>query len=174
MSKPKRISKKYTDYFDIEKDDDITSSYERNYEKLDEALSLAGHFVFLTNDLKCTPLELIQLYRGRDTVEKAFDNLKNALDFNRLKIHLNQTTDGKVFVAFIALILRIHLQTHIKKIKRTQKFTISKVLLELEKIKVVTLHHDKHMLMPLTKTQKNILEALDLDPQALRDDAKSL
>ena len=174
MIKPKKITKKYTQLFKIEEESDISLHYERDYSKIDELLQQAGYFVFLTTDSDCTPAELIQTYRGRDGIEKAFDNLKNELDFKRLRTHLSNTTDGKVFVAFIALIIRSYLQSQIKQHHKAKKLTLQKVLLELTKIKLVTLNDGTNTLMPLTKAQKTILEALDISVEALHISPKVL
>ena len=39
-----------------------------------------------TNDIK-DPVEALEIYRMKDTVEKHFDDLKNDLDMKRLRIH---------------------------------------------------------------------------------------
>jgi transposase len=40
----------------------------------------------LSNDI-FDPKEALYVYRTKDKVEKAFDNLKNELDLKRLRIH---------------------------------------------------------------------------------------
>ena len=155
----KRSIKKYTDYFDLEKGEEPGITYERNYENIDEILSYAGYVIFITTDQKISTKEVIDIYRNKDLVEKAFNNLKNELDFHRLRTHLNKTMEGKLFVAFIALITRTALFGKIKSDKETKKLTIEKVLIELKKIKVTTLFDDRRLFVPLTKLQKKILKS---------------
>jgi transposase len=57
----------------------------------------------LSNDIK-DPVEALRVYRNRDSVEKAFDDLKNQLDMKRLRIHNSVAMDGRIFVQFISLI----------------------------------------------------------------------
>jgi len=115
-----------------------------------------------------SPKEVIRAYRERDVIEKNFDQLKNRLDFKRLRTHTDKTTDGKVFIGFLALILRSWMLRKIKGNPDTGKMTFEKVLLELRKIKVVTMVDDTKALMPLTKTQKVILSALGIDPSEMQ------
>ena len=62
--------------------------------------------LFLTTDFKLTSNEVLEIYRRKDVVEKCLDNLKNAIDMKRLRTHSTETSDGKIFIAFVSLILR--------------------------------------------------------------------
>ncbi|GHV38561.1 hypothetical protein FACS1894187_17510 [Synergistales bacterium] len=159
MKGAKRITKRYTDFFAAE-EEKSGISFEINNGKIDERLKKAGYVIFLTTDLSCSSESLIQIYRGRDAIEKNFDQLKNGLDFKRLRTHINKTTDGKVFVGFLALILRSCLLKKVKAQTETKRMTLDKVLIELKKIKVITMLDMHKIITPLTKTQKDILAAL--------------
>jgi transposase len=161
MNKTKRVTKKYTDFFTV-KEDKPGINFEMDNEKIDARLNKAGYFVFLTTDLSCSSEELIRIYRGRDVIEKNFEQLKNGLEFQRLRTHINPTTEGKVFVGFLALILRSFLLNKIKTNAESKKMTFDKVLMELKKIKTVTMTDMQKILIPLTKTQKTILSVLDI------------
>jgi transposase len=58
----------------------------------------------ISNDVK-DPVKALEIYRMKDTAEKAFDDLKNDLDSKRLRIHSTQAMEGRLFIQFIALIL---------------------------------------------------------------------
>lgn len=158
----KRIPKKYTDYFTITKPPASQTSFEIDNRKFDEHLRRAGYFIFLTSDLKLSPLELIDIYKNRDVIEKAFFDLKNNLDFRRLRTHSGKTTEGKIFVGFLALIMRSYILSKIKASKATERYSIEKVLLELKKIKVINMADGRQILSVLTKTQKDVLSSLGL------------
>jgi transposase len=159
MSNVKRVTKRYTDFFSVEEEKpDI--SFEMDNEKIDARLKKAGYFVFLTTDLSCSPEELIRIYRGRDVIEKSFEQLKNGLEFRRLRTHLNKTTEGKVFVGFLALIMRSFLLNRVRTHTEDKRITFDKMLMELKKIKTVTMTDMQKILVPLTKTQKTILSIL--------------
>ena len=63
-----------------------------------------GWFVMITNDVK-DPVKALEIYRMKDSIEKAFDDLKNDLDCKRLRIHSTAAMEGRLFIQFIALIL---------------------------------------------------------------------
>jgi len=169
MRNAKRIPKRYTDFFDVEKDGATALRFEMDREKIDERLKRTGFFILLTTDLSCSSEELIRIYRSRDEIEKNFDQLKNGLDFKRLRTHVAKTTEGKIFVGFLALILRTYLQSKLKACAQTKALTLGKVLLELKKIKTVVMPDMKKIVMPLTRMQKTILLALDIQPEELID-----
>jgi transposase len=136
--------------------------FTRNEAAISKALAEAGFVVFITNDDSLYPKDVIKLYRRRDDVEKAFDDLKNGIDFKRFKTHTQQTTEGKAFVGFIALILRSRMLNLLQQHKDTANITLTKALLELRKLRyVVSSNGEKHYL-PVTKTQTIIADALGL------------
>ncbi|MCL1914406.1 MAG: hypothetical protein FWG10_11175 [Eubacteriaceae bacterium] len=48
-----------------------------------------GFFVVISNAIK-DPVLALELYRGKGVAEKNFDNLKNALDMKRLRVHSDE------------------------------------------------------------------------------------
>ena len=166
MSGAKRVTRRYTDFFAVE-EEKSGISFEMDCDKVDERLKKAGFCIFLTTDMSCSSENLMRIYRGRDVIEKNFCQLKNGLDFRRLRTHINETTEGKVFVGFLALILRTCLLGKVKAQTDTRRLTLDKVLLELKKIKTVIMSDRHRMVTPLTKTQKTILAALGISHENL-------
>ena len=66
----------------------------------------------------------------KDVVEKCFDNLKNALDMKRIRSHSKESSDGKIFIAFIALILRAIIENVLGDFTRKNNLTIEKIIKE--------------------------------------------
>jgi len=157
-----RRTKKYTDYFIINEQQKDIATFELNNESVDEKLSRAGFFILISNQKNLLSSEILQIYRTRDVVEKNFDQLKNRLDFRRMRTHWNRTTQGKLFIGFLSLILRSDLLRRIKSDNLTKHLTFEKILIELRKIKTVTLSDQSQTLIPLTKMQKTILSVLDV------------
>lgn len=161
---------KYENFFDITKESN-TFTYKLNNEKVIRSFKTTGYILFLTTDLSLTPIEVLKIYRKKDIIEKNFNNLKNELDYYRLRTHLNKTTDGKIFVGFIALILRSHINTKLTILKKELKkitLTIDEIILEFEKIKVTTLDNEKTIMMQLTKTQKQIFKTFNLSTDLIK------
>jgi len=164
----KRATRRHTDYFVVEEGKAGGLKYRRDDAKIDERLGRAGFFILLTNDPALGSGEALGIYRGRDAIEKNFDQLKNGLDFRRLRTHANRTTDGKVFVGFLALALRSQMMKRLKESGALKGLTLEKALLELRKIKAVTYADSSRALMPLTKLQREVLEAMGASEAELR------
>lgn len=153
---------KYERFFDITKVNNQNNKFTfiLNEDKVLKALATTGYAVFMTTDLVLSPKEVLAIYRNKDVIEKCFDNLKNELDFSRLRTHEDKTTEGKIFVGFISLILRMYLSNKLNINSKDQKkinITTTEVLLEMEKIKITSLSNEKTLMMQLTKLQKDIL-----------------
>ena len=57
-------------------------------------------------------------------LEKNFDSFRNELDFRRMRAHYTRTMEGKMFVGFLALILRSYMQRIVKKDPLTKRLSI--------------------------------------------------
>jgi len=164
----KTVLKKYEKYFDIIENDD-SISYKHNYEKIDNKKAYNGFFLLLTTDTGKSPEEILEIYKRKDLVEKSFDNLKNHMDMKRIRCHNKSTTEGKIFVAFIGLIIKSHMENILSEYMDTNNGTIEKVIRELKKIKVVTLQNGKILMNPLTKKQKEILTFFKITEIDIKD-----
>jgi transposase len=168
MSHTKRVTKKYKDFFMIdEKLKGNALAFELDTTKVDEKLERAGFFVLLSSKPDLSSSEVLKIYRDRDVIEKSFEQFKNRLDFRRMRTHWNKTTEGKMFVGFLALILRSYMLRVMKDAPQTKHLTFDKVLIELRKIKSVTLSDLSEILIPLTKLQKTILSTLSIAVEKL-------
>ena len=102
-------------------------------EILDEAKKRYGYFVLLSNEVKEATIAL-ELYRNRDVVEKAFDNIKERLNGKRLLVSSNAALEGKLFVEFIALIYLSYIKKHMQDKNLFKKYTLQGLLDELDVI----------------------------------------
>jgi len=157
----KREAQRLKAYLDIELAADGTFSFERNYRRIDEAARYAGYFCLLTStDLDST--EVLDVYRRKDVIEKGFDDLKNHVDMKRLRTHNTNTTEGKLFCAFLALIATCQINTKLSKVMKDMSMSKDSVIAEMEKIKVIYASGGRRLMNPVTKTQRLILEAFGL------------
>lgn len=166
MEEPPEKKYHYDRYFFINRSKEGKLGFVRNHKAIDEALSMCGFFIIAETDFRKSSKEILEIYRNRDVVEKSFDNLKNELDFKRLHTHNRDTTQGKIFVSFIALIIKSYILNHTNEgLQMTQK----QLLLELDKIKILKFNEKSkpRLINPLTKSQRSILEALNLSPDPL-------
>jgi transposase len=167
MNKTKRVPDRYKDYFKIEALPNEPFTFEIDNEKNNAKLKKMGYFVLLSTDPSLSSKEVLGIYRDKDGIEKHFDQFKNGLEFNRFKTHSQSTTEGKLFVGFLALILRSHILKTIKNDPQTKDFTFEKVMIELRKIKAVMVSNGKEILKPLTSTQKKILAVLRVNIESV-------
>jgi len=160
MEEPPDRSLHYDRYFFINRSKDGRLGYTRNHKAINEALSMCGFFVISETDFKKTAAQILKLYRRRDVIEKSFDDLKNELDFKRAKTHTSETLNGKIFAAFIALIVKLYIQSRISDTEITHK----KLILELDKIKIFDAHTKANLriINPLTKNVRDLLSKLEI------------
>ena len=168
ISKSNQITKRFTEYFKFIKKTKNSFTYELDTDKIDEKISRTGFFVLLSTDLNLDCGEILKIYREKDVIEKNFHQLKNGLDFRRLKTHWNKTTEGKMFVGFLALIIRTSMLSIFRSKPETKKFTFEKILIELTKIRIVYTHSGKNILPTLTKKQKDIIRALKIKEEGIK------
>jgi len=97
----------------------------------------AGFFCILSTVFK-DPLEALTTYRGKDVVENSFDDLKNQMDMNRLRVHSSQAMDSRVFLQFLALILLSQIRNVTRSAENIKHLTVREVMEHLESITKIT------------------------------------
>ena len=163
-----RQAARYRAYFRIGLAKDGSFAFERDYDKIDAAAINNGFFCLLTNT-EADSAKALAVYRRKDMIEKGFDDLKNHIDMKRMRTHTTATTDGKMFLAFIALIAVSEVQAKLGAMMRERSWSKDAVIAELEKIKVVRASGGRRQMNPVTKTQRLVLEAFGLSEDDLRD-----
>ena len=129
---------------------------------------LSGYFCIITSE-KMTAKDAIKLYKSRDASEKLFRGDKSYLGDKSLRIYGDSSADSKIFIEFIALIIRNriynYLQDEMKELaKRPNFMTVPAAIRELEKIEMVRLTDNRYRLdHAVTATQKTILKAFGMD-----------
>jgi transposase len=78
-----------------------------NHDAIEKKLENVGWMVAISNFIRSSK-KAIEIYRGKDVVEKAFYLLKNLLDFDRIRCHSDIAMNNKMFIIFISLILISH------------------------------------------------------------------
>ncbi|PHS30330.1 MAG: hypothetical protein COA82_11605 [Alkaliphilus sp.] len=158
----KRQYKFYSKYFDVELNENGVFEYIKNSVKIDELARKHGYFILISTLKNKDSKEVLSLYRRKDKVEKNFDNLKNYLDFKRLRTHKDSTTEGKLFVGFISLIIKSYMEYKLKDYFTKNNSSTEKIFRELKKIKIVTVNNGQHLMAPLTSKQKKILNEFNI------------
>lgn len=122
-----------------------------------------GFFALISNE-KMHAKEALQIYRNKDVVEKAFGNLKERLNLRRLLVSSEQSLDGKLFVAFIALIYLSYIKKQMQETKLFKTYTIGTLLDRLDLIECFEAPGRKMRVGEVLKKQHDIYAALGIDP----------
>jgi hypothetical protein len=163
----------YRHYFELfmHKEEDGSEVFMFAREKTDvieRELELCGYFVIVTSQ-KMTAKDAINLYKSRDESEKLFRGDKSYLGNKSLRVHSEESASSKIFIEFIALIVRCKFYTMLKAsmaqmAKKPNFMTVPAALKELEKIEMVRqldkVYRQDHA---VTATQKTILKAFGVD-----------
>ena len=140
---------------------------------------LGGYFAVVTSE-KMTAKEALELYKSRDASEKLFKGDKSYLGNKSLRVQSDEAASAKIFVEFVALIVRCKMYTMLKdEVFRMEKhpnyMTVPAAIRELEKIEMVRgLDGRYRMDHAVTATQKDILRAFHLDAAAVKKQADEL
>jgi hypothetical protein len=159
----------YNRFFDIKIGDNDQFAHNLNFINIKEIEKNFGYFCICSN----TGYEISKIYdiyKKRIIIEKNFNDLKNHIDMKRIRIYNNKTTDGKLFCAFISLIVISIINEKIRFLNKksgARKMSKRALVSELEKIKVVKLSEGPNLMNALTKTQREILEAFAIDEPEL-------
>lgn len=134
---------------------------------INELLKLCGYFVVITSQ-KMKAKEAIEIYKGRDASEKLFRGDKSYLGFNCMRVHSPESLDSKIFVEFVALIIRNRIYRALKEASEQQEspqnyMNVPAALRKLEKLQMIRLgdgaYRQDHA---VTKDQKEILKAFGI------------
>ncbi len=156
-------------YFYIHYEDDgkTLKLAEERTQAIEEELSLAGYFAIVSSD-NMTAKEAIERYKSRDASEKLFRADKSYLGNKSMRVGSDAALSAKIFIQFLALILRSRIYTALKDkcesmLKKPNYMTVPAALKELEKI-VMIRHLDGVYRLDhaVTKTQKIILDSFGL------------
>lgn len=122
-----------------------------------------GFFALITNE-KMGAKEALQIYRNKDVVEKAFGNLKERLNLRRLLVSSEQSLDGKLFVAFIALIYLSYIKKKMQENSLFKTYTMGTMLDKLDVIECFEAPGQKLRVGEILNKQLEIYRALEIDP----------
>ena len=184
MGEPIRPSGDYKKYFDLVfwheglEDEKFMSGIERA-DVINREIRLCGYFVIVTS-AKMTAEEALLLYKSRDDSEKTFRADKSYLGANCERVYSNEAVDTKIFIGFVATIIRSRIYTLLKdEVARLNKkpnfMTVPMALKELEKIELLKGADNEYNLdYAVTATQKTILNAFDMTADSIRRQARAL
>ena len=130
-----------------------------------EAKRNYGYFALLSNEVN-DAVKALEIYRNKDLVEKAFNNLKERLSMRRVAVSSENSLDGKLFVQFIALIFLSYITKKMQESNLFQKHTLQEVLHEFDMIECFEVPGQQLQIGETTKRQLDLYTKLGITPPA--------
>ena len=122
-----------------------------------------GFFALISNQ-KMDAIEALQLYRNKDVVEKAFNDLKDRLGMRRTLVSSQKSLEGKLFVQFIALIYISYIKKKMQEENLFTSYSIQSLLDTLDVIDCVRMPGKRLRCGEILEKQKVIYEKLGFSP----------
>ena len=155
--------KQYANYFEVKTTPVRGIKVVANDAAMLEAKRNYGYFVLLSNDIK-DAVTALEIYRNKDLVEKAFNNLKERLNMRRLSVSSEESLEGKLFVQFIALIFLSYITRKMQAEKLFRQHTLQEVLDELDIIECFELPGQQLQIGETTRRQMYLYSKLGVTP----------
>jgi transposase len=161
-----RLLQRYCNKYSSDKLQEMAGSYWRYFEvkgcniirrkkAIQRAVNLMGKYVLLTNDIESSWREVLDRYREKDIVEKAFEVLKNHGFLTPLRVWSDKTLYGKIFAAFIFYCIY-------RRIMGVVDMPYNEVIRILDTMQTVVYEDGNTVDMELTKKQKKLLKKLGM------------
>lgn len=159
-------SAEHKKYLNIRKSSKADKAYTISIKEdvVESRLRTSGWLLLISNDVSETK-EAIRIYRAKDVVEKGFLRLKRSLGMGRLRVHSQETMEGRLFVGFIALILLSELHSVMTKKKLYERMTMKQLIRTLSKLRLHVIGGVR-VVAPVTKEQREIFDAFGVEPPA--------
>lgn len=168
-----KFGKTYQDYFHLHYDKKgILRGVSERTEVVEQQLKLCGYFCIVTSE-NMTAAQALTQYKGRDISEKLFQADKTFLGSRSERVQSSQNLSAKIFVEFLALIVRNRIYNLLKEQmirmeSRHNFMNVPAAIRELEKIEMVRRNGRTYKLdHAVTRTQKTILSSFGLDEKSI-------
>lgn len=181
---PVIVDKSYEKYFNLEyfhegKDDQCFVCAFEKASVIEDELKMCGYFSIITSE-EMTAKEALELYKSRDASEKLFKADKSFLGNRSLRVHSGESLEGKMLIAFVALIIRNRMYTKLKDaeeemLEKPNYMDVPASIREIEKIEMIRQADGVYRLdHSLTAVQKTILKAFDIDANYVKRKVKEI
>lgn len=152
----------YEKYFTIAQTPKRGIKVEVNADRVAHTKRYYGFFALMSNQ-KMDAITALQVYRNKDVVEKAFGNLKERLNMRRLLVSSEQSLEGKLFVAFIALILLSYIKKQMHERHLFKTYTLGTLLDKLDVIECFEAPGKKLRVGEMVEKQMKLYQDLEVN-----------
>lgn len=134
----------------------------RKEKVLSRLMERMGKMIIITNREGLGREEILLLYRRKDRIEKLFDVMKNEIEEGRLRVSSREGMEGRIFLSYLSLIIWSAIAKIMKEKDLFKSFTISEVLYELKKLRIVEMMDGRRYLTEISKTQRLLYQQFDI------------
>ena len=182
--KARKMEQSYEHYFEPVyyhegREDQILQGVMEKEDVIQEEIRLCGYFCIITSE-EMSAKEALELYKSRDASEKLFRGDKSYLGNKSLRVHGEESAEAKIFVEFVALVIRNRIYTSLKDAvleddKKANYMNVPAAIRELEKIEMIRQADGDYRLdHAVTATQKTILRAFHMDAAYIKREAEEI
>ena len=157
--------KSYTKYFDVTETPVRGVRITPKQAAINTARKNFGFFVLLSNGVK-DPVEALGIYRNKDMIEKAFNDLKDRLNMRRTSVSSEENLEGKLFLQFVALIYLSYVKRAMDKAGLFKYWTMQELFDELDVIELFQQPGGAAYFGEITDKQRKLYVALGVEPPA--------
>jgi hypothetical protein len=122
----------------------------------------AGFQIVICDVAGRDPVSVLSDYRSRDRAEKLFDLLKNEDGQYRLRTGQQAVAEGRILLAFLALVLRTELENRMRTAGLLKRASTAEFLAEMGRIRSVRLPDGTRLVREVTRRQREWLQAVGL------------
>ena len=155
--------KLYAKYFEVKTTPVRGAKVIAKDEAMAEAKRNYGYFALLSNEIK-NAVTALEIYRNKDSVEKAFSNLKDRMSMRRLAVSSEKSLEGKLFVQFIGLIIVSYITKKMQDNNLFRNHTLQEILDDLDVIECFEVPAQKLQIGETTKRQLELYKKLGAKP----------
>lgn len=166
-------------YFKEGTEEQLLQLVQEKTDVIEEEIHLCGYFCIVTSK-KMDAKDALELYKSRDSSEKLFRGDKSYLGNSTLRVQTDEAADAKIFIEFVALIIRNRLYTSLKDQllvddSKANYMNVCAAIKELEKIEMIRQNDGEYRLdHAVTATQKAILKAFKMDASKIQYEASKI
>jgi len=124
-----------------------------------------GYFALISNQVK-EAHEAIRIYRNKDVIEKAYDDLKHRLNLRRTSVSSEESLEGKLFVQFLALMIVSYIKKRMDDHRLFKQYTLTQLLDELDSIECFTQPGRRMAIGEVTQKQRDLYTMMGVDAPA--------
>jgi transposase len=149
-------------YYIINNIEGDTCTISKNSDAIHEKMQSFGYFSLLSN-FNSDVNDVLNIYRNKDIVEKAFHNIKNRFDYRKTSFHSFDTVHNAIFIQFISLILIFYIHKVMKENNLYKNYSIDLLIDELDVIERYENKFNKVTYGEITSKQELIYKIFGFD-----------